>query len=106
MGSLDAYLLLTVWFENKSKKWIHIDLDEHNTFLSDENGERWYYSTDTLKFWVGRNLPPGGKLRTRMTFKVSDTGNGTGKDFDLFARAQPDYECYKFVLFLQDLRAR
>jgi len=98
-------LVLTVWFENKSKKWIHIDLDEHNTFLSDENGERWYYSSDTLKFWVGRDLPPGGKLRTRMIFKVSDTGNGTGRDFDLFTRAD-DYNCHKFVLFLKDLRAR
>jgi len=89
-------------YENISDKPIKVDVNPAKADLLDENGERWRYKSDTARLFHGRNILPGAKIRSRMTFTAKDSTSGSM--FDLFLERYA-VGVYEYSLAIQNIKA-
>ena len=102
----DRCLIVMIEFTNVSQQPLFIDLDEYKCYISDAVGQKWRYDQhkDTGSLWVGRNLPGGHYIRSKMSF-CSGPRHGPQGNLLLFMESQSDYGGrYPFVAVVKGIQ--
>jgi hypothetical protein len=93
-------IYMTVVYENTSGKELNFGIDKKDTFLTDENGERWDYKDNTAikEFASYSKLLPNSKIVSKFTFTAK--GKTGGKVFNLYG----DHQGFNsFVVIINDI---
>ena len=69
-------------YENLMDERVRFRLSYRECYLNDDLGNRWSYKEDTAELNRAKDLPPGGQMRTRVTY-TTKAGRG-GSRFALY----------------------